>query len=63
MTFFGDLFAVTLECSLEILVSFYMSSKANLWEETGDIIGNMFACIASSLVVFIIPVVGIYIII
>ena len=61
MAFFGELFAVTLECSLEILVSGYMSSKANLWKETGDIIGSIFAYIATSLVIFIMPSIAVYI--
>ena len=59
--FFGELFAVTLECSLEILICSYMSSKANLWKETGDIIGSIFAYIATSLVIFIIPSIAFYI--
>ena len=59
--FFGELFAVTLECSLEILICSYMSSKANLWKETGDIIGSIFAYIAMSLVIFIMPSIAVYI--
>ena len=59
--FFGELFAVTLECSLEILISCYMSSKANLWKETGDIIGGIFAYLAMSLVVCVMTSIGVYI--
>ena len=50
-----------MECSLEILVSSYMSTRANLWKEIGDIIGNVFSFIAISLVVFVIPLIGLYI--
>ncbi len=58
--FFGELFAVTLECSLEILISGFMSFKANLWKETGDIIGNIFSYITLSLVLLGMPFIGIY---
>ena len=60
-TFFGELFAVSLECSLEILVSGYMSSRANLWKENGDIIGGIFAYLAMSIVLIIMPLIGVYV--
>ena len=50
-----------MECSLEILVSGYMSARANLWKETGDIIGGIFAYIAMSIVLFAMPSIGVYI--
>ena len=50
-----------LECSLEILISGYMSSRANLWKETGDIIGGISAYIAMSIVLFVMPSVAVYI--
>jgi len=61
LAFFGELFAVTLECSLEILASGFMSARANLWTETGDIIGGIFAYISIILVIAIMPTVGIFI--
>ncbi len=55
-TFFGEIIAVTLESSLEILVSGYFSSMANLTKETGDIIGSIFAYVSLSLVIIFIPI-------
>ena len=54
--FFGEIIAVTLECSLEILVSGYFSSVANLMGETGDIIGSVFANFSLSLVIIVMPI-------
>ena len=38
-----------------------MSARAGLWKETGDIIGSIFAYISISLVLFVLPTIGIYI--
>ena len=38
-----------------------MSARANLWKETGDIIGGIFAYISIILVIAIMPTVGIFI--
>ena len=38
-----------------------MSAKANLWKETGDIIGGIFAYMTMSLVIVVMPAIGIYI--
>ena len=38
-----------------------MSSRANLWKETGDIIGGISAYIAMSIVLFVMPSVAVYI--
>ena len=55
-TFFGEIIAVILESSLEILVSGYFSSMANLTKETGDIIGSVFAYVSLSLVIILMPI-------
>ena len=46
---------MTLENSLEILVSGYMSSMANLTKETGDIMGSVFAYVSLSIVIILLP--------
>ena len=40
-----------------------MSVRANLWKETGDIVGGIFSYIAMSIVMIGMPFIGIYIII
>jgi hypothetical protein len=54
--FFGEIIAVTLESSLEILVSGYFSTTANLKKQTGDIIGSVFAYVSLSLVIVVLPI-------
>ena len=55
-TFFGEIIAVTLESSLDILVSGYFSLMANLTKETGDIIGSVLAYISLTIVVIFLPI-------
>ena len=57
-TFFGEIIAVTLESSLDILVSGYFSLMANLTKETGDIIGSVIAYISLTIVVIFMPILG-----
>ena len=51
----GEIFGLCLESFLELLITAYMSVRANLWGTAGDILGNIFAYFALSIVIVVLP--------
>ena len=51
----GELIGVCLETYMEILITGFMSTRSNLWRKAGDVLGNIFAYFALSIVLFALP--------
>ena len=51
----GELIGVCLETYMEILITGFMSARSNLWGKAGDVLGNIFAYFALSIVLFTLP--------
>jgi hypothetical protein len=51
----GELIGVCLETYMELLITGFMSARSNLWGKAGDVLGNIFAYFALSIVLLALP--------
>ena len=51
----GELLIICLESYMELLIAGFMAIRANLWQNTGDILGNILAYFCLSIVMFVLP--------
>ena len=51
----GELISVCFESYMELLITGFMAARSDLWSKLGDILGNIFAYIALSIVILALP--------